>query len=344
MRSFSWRLLSALLVSLLAAACSDLPTVKSAGESAQLGFSLDLSTTNVNSVSVQVTAPDISQTLVYNIPVSGGTASGHIDVPAGAARTITVRAYDPAGAQTHEGSTTVDVKPGSNPPVVVTLIPRAGELPISVSFGSVFIRVTMRTYPEQPNGYSIGSMPSFQAEVTTPDGTIIPDAVIRWASLDPTVMTVNQNGDAYAAAVGTTEIVATWNGYGAAILVHVASGPDYEPPQLHGMAFDKQVVHYTGTPQSATLNISITDQTSGIGYVDVHLRSMSMGNIYPCAARPTGTAGLWRCTWTINDSMPLGEYVVEFIEFRDSAGNGMTYYSSQLWEMGMAARFMVQPY
>ena len=77
MRRSPWRLLAALLVSLLAAACADLPTtVNPDAEMAQLGFALDLSATDVSSVSVQVTAPDISYPLVYNIPVANGTASG----------------------------------------------------------------------------------------------------------------------------------------------------------------------------------------------------------------------------------------------------------------------------
>jgi hypothetical protein len=339
------RLAAALLVLLSAAACGDLPTTGTpAAETAQLGFALDLSATDVSSVSVQVTAADITQPLVYNMTVSNGTVSGRIDVPPGTARTITVRAYDNDGAQTHEGSTTVDVRRGNNPPVTVTLVPRAGELPISVDFGSVIMRINQLTYPNQSNGYSMGSMASFEAVVTTPDGTPIPGAVVRWASLDPTVMGVSQTGTGYATAVGTTEIVATWNGYGTSIRVHVAgSGPDYMAPQLNGLAFDKPVVRFTGTPQTVTLEISVTDEVSGIDHVMAHIRSSNYGYVNPCEARPSGTAGLWKCAVTVDAWSPLGDFVVEYLDVRDSAGNGMMYGASQLEQMGMAARFSVMP-
>ncbi|HEY0018305.1 MAG TPA: hypothetical protein VGC13_18515 [Longimicrobium sp.] len=342
-RSPRW-LAAALLVLLTAAACGDLPTARPAAETAQLGFALDLSATDVSSVSVQVTAADISQPLVYNMTVTNGTVSGRIDVPAGTARTLTVRAYDNDGVQTHEGSTTVDVRRGNNPPVTVTLVPRAGELPISVNFGSVLMRINQLTYPNQSNGYSIGSMANFEAVVTSPDGTPIPGAVVRWASLDPTVMGVSQTGTGYATAVGTTEIVATWNGYGTSIRVHVAgSGPDYLPPQLNGLAFDKPIVRYTGTPQTVTLEISVTDEVSGIDHVMAHIRSTSYGSVNPCHARPSGTAGLWKCAVTVDASSPLGDFTVEYLDVRDSAGNGTVYSAPQLEQMGMAARFSVVP-
>lgn len=338
------RLAAALLALLTAAACGDLPTARPAAETAQLGFALDLSATEVSSVSVQVTAPDISQPLVYNMTVTNGAVSGRIEVPAGTARTITVRAYDNDGAQTHEGSTTVDVRRGNNPPVTVTLVPRAGELPISVDFGSVIMRINQITYPNQSNGYSLGSMANFEATVTSPDGTPIPGAVVRWASLDPTVMGVSQNGTGYATAVGTTEIVATWNGYGASIRVHVAaSGPDYMAPQLNGLAFDKQVVRYTGMPQTVTLEISVTDEVSGIEHVMAHIRSTSYGYVNPCNARPSGTAGLWKCAVTIDASSSMGEFMVDYVDVRDSAGNGVGYSAPNLEQMGMAARFSVMP-
>ena len=344
MRRSNWRLPAALLISLLAAACGDLPTENPAVETAQLGVSLDVSATTVASVSVQVTATDITSTLVYNIPVSDGTASGSIGVPPGSARTITVRAYDRFGGQTHEGSTTVDVRPGTNPPVTVTLLPRAGEVPITVDFASVYIQVSPTSYPNYSNGYSVGMMTGFQAAVLDHNGNLIPGAEVRWASLDPGVMGVSQTGTGYATAVGTTEIVATWNGYAGSYRVFVASGPDDGlPPQLYSLSFDRTSVRYTGTPQAVTLNISVADATSGIAYADAHVTSLSNGSSYVCHGRPTGTRGVWRCDVSIDSWMPLGEYVVSYVDVRDSANNGVTYTGPQLEQMGMAARFSVMP-
>jgi hypothetical protein len=344
MRRSPWRLLAALLVSLLAGACADLPTTENdpAGEMAQLGFALDLSSTSVSSVSVQVTAADISQTLVYNIPVTNGTASGRIDVPPGTARTITVRAYDARGTQTHEGSTTVDVRPGNNPAVTVTLIPRPGEVPIAVNFGSVVIYVMSRGWPDMPAGYSIGRMVGFEAQVTTADGTPIPDAVVRWASLDPTVMDVTQDGTGYALSRGTTQVVATWNGYGAAVEVTVAGPADYATPELNGLSFDAATVRNSGPPQQVTLNVYTTDAVSGVDSVEADIRSGS-GAGWTCIGAPTATAGLWQCTVTVDGSTAPGEYTVKSLALIDAVGNGVGWAEAGLASAGFTAKFTVAP-
>lgn len=341
-RSFR-RLVPALVISLLAAACGDLPSATPAGETAQLGFAMNLQGTGVQSVSVQVTAADISQPLLFNIPVaSDGTATGRVDVPSGAARTLTVRAFNAQGAQTHEGSATVDVKPGTNPPVQVTLVPRAGELPISVSFGSVMMRVYQTSYPNLSNGYSIGAMTNFAAEIIRPDGTRIEDAVVRWASIDPNVMTVSPSGSGYAVGVGTTDIVGTWNGYGASVRVSVASGPDSDSPVLNAMSFDQEEVRWTGTPRTVWLNIWASDPTSGLTRVEAHIAGGNNG-MFICRAAPTGTAGLWRCPVTVDATTAYGEYRVEYLDISDAAGYGVMYSPEMLRSMGMAARFYLFP-
>jgi len=52
----------------------------------------DVSATSVATVVVAVTAPDIPATLVFNIPVSNGVASGLITIPAGSNRAIALQA------------------------------------------------------------------------------------------------------------------------------------------------------------------------------------------------------------------------------------------------------------
>lgn len=346
MRRSFWRILPALLLSLLAAACSDLPTAGGGTEeTAKLGFALNVSNTTINTVSVEVTGAGITQPLVYNIPVSNGTASGSIDVQPGSARTITVRAFDAQGVQTHEGSTTVDVKPGSNPPVTVTLIPRAGSVPIEVSFGSVFIQLMQVTWPDLPYGYSIGSVARFEAVVMSSDGTPIPGATVRWASLDPSVMSMTQDGQGYANAQGTTDIVATWNGYGAAVRVNVAaSGPDYATPELHALTFDQSSVRFTGMPRTVLLNVQVTDDVSGVASVQADIRASSgSGAGWTCNAAPTGTPGLWRCAVTVDAYTPLGEYKVKYLTLMDNAGNGYGTTDLGLAGAGFSAQFTVIP-
>jgi hypothetical protein len=83
----------------------------------------------VNTLVVEVSAPDISPSLIFNIPASGGTASGTISMPAGSARTVTIRAFDAGAIETHRGSKTIDVHPGANPSISISLIPIAGNQP-----------------------------------------------------------------------------------------------------------------------------------------------------------------------------------------------------------------------
>lgn len=340
MRRSFWRLLPALLLTLFAAACGDLPTEKPAGETAQLGFSLNLSGTTVNTVSVEVTAADISQALVFNIPVTNGTATGRIDVPPGQARTITVRAYDVQGVQTHEGSTTVDVRPGNNPTVTVTLIPRAGDVPIEVNFGSVFIELRPLTWPDMHYGYSIGRTAQFEAVVRSSDGSVVPGAVVRWASLDPGVMSVTQDGYGYAHALGTTEIVATWNGYGTSLRVSVAGQPDYATPELKSIAFDQSVVRFTGSHVTVNLDMTVTDDVSGVAEVNAEIRD-HRGYSQWCSARPTTTPNLWRCTLTVDGGFyTYGDFDVTYVTTQDNAGNG---FGMSLPYAGLEAGFTVTP-
>ena len=61
----------------------------------------DVSGTAVATVVVEVTAPDIPAPLVFNFIVTDGIASGTITIPAGTGRTITIRAFDAGGVETH---------------------------------------------------------------------------------------------------------------------------------------------------------------------------------------------------------------------------------------------------
>src|SRR6059058_6252219 len=62
--------------------------------------------------------------------------------PAGANRTLTIRAFDAGGVETHSGSVTLDIRPGTNPAVSVVLTPLAGNQPIDVTLGSFAVTVT----------------------------------------------------------------------------------------------------------------------------------------------------------------------------------------------------------
>ena len=86
----------------------------------------DLFGSPVGTVVVEVTAPDIPTPLAFNIPAVNGVASGTITVPAGANRSIALRAYDAGGVVTDTGSATLNIQPGTNPTISILLTPVAG--------------------------------------------------------------------------------------------------------------------------------------------------------------------------------------------------------------------------
>src|SRR5881409_3035590 len=96
---------------------------------ATLVISANLTGTMVATVVADVTAPDIPTMLVFNIPIVNGIATRSITVPAGSNRTIALRAYDAAGVETHSGSATVTIQPGTNPTMAIVLTPLTGDLP-----------------------------------------------------------------------------------------------------------------------------------------------------------------------------------------------------------------------
>ena len=93
---------------------------------ATLVIRADLSGTAVATVVVEVTAPDIPSQL-FNIPIVNHVASGTIALRAGSGRTITMRAYDAGGVETHRGSATIDIQPGTNPTISIVLQPLTGD-------------------------------------------------------------------------------------------------------------------------------------------------------------------------------------------------------------------------
>ena len=92
-----------------------------------------MSASAVATLVAEVTAPDIATTLIFNIPIAAGVASGTIDLPAGSNRSIAIRAYDAGGVETHNGSVTVSLQPGANPTIAIVLTPLTGDVPIEVA-------------------------------------------------------------------------------------------------------------------------------------------------------------------------------------------------------------------
>lgn len=169
---------------------------------------------------IEVTAPDITTPLAFNFTIEDGTVSGTITLPAGSDRTLTLRAYDTGGVETHRAAVRITVLEGSNPAVTVTLFPLSGDQPIDVTLGTIVILVE----PQLPT-VAAGEKVQLAAAVTDADGATL-NVTVSWATLTPGVATVDANGVVLGLSEGTTEIVATYGGVGAAATVTVQASPN----------------------------------------------------------------------------------------------------------------------
>lgn len=213
-----------------------------------------VSGTSVATVVVEVTAVDIPTPIVANLTVVAGSASGLVAVPPGLARTFTARAFDGGGGVTHEGSVTMDVVPGSNPAVNVTMLPRPGEIPIQVVIGSVAIEVLPATATLAPDDTL-----QLDATVRGPDGGVL-DVTVSWASTAPQVATVSPSGLVTAAGPGSASIVATFAGTAASMALTVqalpaAAAPTFTPaPGVYG---SQRSVSLATTTAGATIRYTL---------------------------------------------------------------------------------------
>lgn len=176
------------------------------GGEATLIVRADVSGTAVATVVVDVTAPDIPVALVFNIAVVNGVALGTITVPAGSNRTIALRAFDAGGVETHSGSITITIQPGSDPTLSMVLQPLTGDVPINVTLGSILVAVT-------PSLASlvIGDTMRLTASMTDWNGN--PTAgTVSWATNNPAVAFVDNGGLLKAFGAGTSTISATFQG------------------------------------------------------------------------------------------------------------------------------------
>ncbi|MDB4880569.1 MAG: hypothetical protein JWL60_2015 [Gemmatimonadetes bacterium] len=210
----------ALALALLAfvASCTDSPTGPRTGPVRQLGQLGVYAQSNALPASgtlvVQVSGPGIVKsdgtspdTLAFNIPLTGGVATGSITVPAGPNRLIMVRAYDGV-TETHRGSVTTDIVVGGNPTITVTLVPLVGDVTVSVSIGTtiVIVRPGVATL-------SVGDTLRMTAEIRDQNGGLVTGRV-RWATLNPLRATVDTLGLVAMRDTGDVQIVATYGTVG----------------------------------------------------------------------------------------------------------------------------------
>ena len=167
-----------------------------------------------------VTAPDIEVPLVMNLSVRDEVASGTLVLPPGLARTITLTAFDDEGQVTHEGSATIDVRRGANAAVVISMIPRAGEIPITVQVGSVRIALSQTTAT-----LAVGTAMPFTATIIAADEQPV-DGTPVWATTAPEIVSISRDGMVTGLRQGTAQIVATFAGVAAVATIEVTAVPD----------------------------------------------------------------------------------------------------------------------
>jgi len=200
------------------AACSSGNVTRPPGGEANLIVQVNLASTAVATVVVEVSAPDITTPLVFNIPVAGNVASGTITIPAGSNRTVAIGAFNASGVETHSGSTTITVQAGTNPSVSITLTPLTGDVPIQATLGSFTITVT-----PNPTPLSLGTTPTAQLTAVVRDAQNQPViATVSWATHDPGIASVSTAGLVTAVGAGQTNIFATFQGAVGSAAITVA--------------------------------------------------------------------------------------------------------------------------
>src|SRR6058998_482968 len=191
---------------LLLAACSGDAVAPGGGE-ATLLIRADVSGTSVATVVVDISAPDLPTTVVFNVPVAAGVASGTLTIPAGSDRTIVMRAFDAGGVQTHTGSVTLNVQAGTNPTIVLVLTPLTGNVPIHVTLGSFAVTLS----PPAPT-LAVGQTVPLNVSITDWNGNPVTNATVSWATDHPGIASVDGSGLVTAQGAGSTKIAATFQG------------------------------------------------------------------------------------------------------------------------------------
>ena len=179
----------------------------------------------VAGMSVEVTGPGITTPIIVTLAVNAATVNGTVNVPIGASRTFTVRAFDAQGTETYNGSATATVVAGTNPPLTVRMTAVEGSVPIDVTIGTYGVTLTPPTATIVVNGEA-----TLTANVTA-NGSSVPGA-LTWGVVNPALVTLTVAGDGRSAVVrgkiaGSTTVVASYQGVAAASTITVTPAPTH---------------------------------------------------------------------------------------------------------------------
>ena len=220
-RASSGRLAAAaLLLAATAAACVEQPGI---GEPVvpppppvRVSFSASVTATNVALVTLEVRGDGIPTALVATLDLSAGRAAGALDVPVGAARSFTVRAFDWRGVETHRGAATVDVAAGRELSLSFAVSGLTATIPLHVRAAGYAIALSGGA-----TSLGVGQSAQFVATLTDPTGATVPAAGITWGSSNASVAPVDASGRVTALVPGAATIVASYRGAAAAAALTV---------------------------------------------------------------------------------------------------------------------------
>ncbi len=272
-------ILALALASLVFSACG---TQRSGaeGDGTALSVTAVVVGTPIDVIVIDVTAPDLATPLVFNLTAVDGVAAGTIRVSPGSARTLRARGYDTAGEITHEGSVTVDVARGTNAAVSIPMVPRSGQLPVSVVIGPVSIVVQPLVMELVPGGTAQAT-----AIIRAPSGELV-TAAPEWASTDPSVAIVDASGLVTARRDGDAQIVATYGGTAGVASLHVATTalPSYPGTmrQLGTAGGDRATAVFLGSAGNLLLAGVVGDAFPG--FTSAGLSDAFVANLDPLAA------------------------------------------------------------
>jgi uncharacterized protein YjdB len=170
----------------------------------------NISGTNIQAVTAEVTGLGIDVPITANFAISNGMASGKLTVPTGSERTFTVRAFDASAIETHRGSRTIPVEATDNATLQLDLASLVGTAPIEAMIGTHSITLT-----PSADTLAVGVSKQYKVAVTDAFGEIVATPELVWASLNPVVAAVDAAGMVTAGHVGDTNIVVSYRGIAA---------------------------------------------------------------------------------------------------------------------------------
>ncbi|CAA9363352.1 MAG: hypothetical protein AVDCRST_MAG68-4648 [uncultured Gemmatimonadetes bacterium] len=337
------------LLALASSSCADSPAGPGAtrGDEARVRVSVAVAGTPVAALTAEVTAADLASRLLFNLPIENGVATGSLAIPAGSDRTVTLRAFDAAGIETHRGSKVLSVTGGTNATVSISLLPLTGEQPLSASFGTVTIVMTPQTMVLQQ-----GTSSQFTAVVLDAEGQGMAEPV-RWATLNPAVAMVDSLGVVSAVDGGAgarVEIVATARGASGSGWVTVPGdgtqgSTDGTAPRITAFSFTPGALDVSAADDTVEVTLGAADAGAGVASAIVTFRNPANLIGRSCQATvPTGTvvsSATLRCLIILPRHSSAGAWYISTVSVRDRAGNSRSFSRIALENSGYRTRLDV---